>query len=68
MIMQSGPGSLAQEVALAGSGGTIISSPPAWQAQTIHLTTPLVFHGNMTFDGSRASGLSIVDSSGVAIR
>ena len=61
----SGPGSLPQEVALANSGDTIAFSP-SLAGQTIHLTTPLSFNGSVTFDGSRAGGLNIVDSSGVA--
>src|SRR5262249_36334905 len=62
----SGPGSLPQEVALARSGDTIRFSPRLSGA-TIRLTMPLSFNGSLTFDGSRAGGLKVVDSSGVAI-
>ena len=62
----SGPGSLPQEVALASSGNTIVFSP-SLAGQTIRLTAPLTFNGSLTLDGSRAGGLSIIDSSGVAL-
>ena len=60
------PGSLAQEVALASSGATI-KFAPALAGETIHLSSPLNFNGNLNLDGSRAGGLTIVDTSGVAI-
>ncbi len=62
----SGPGSLPQEVALAGSGDTIAFAP-GLAGHTIHLTSPLNFNGNLTLRGSRTGGLTIVDGSGVAM-
>ena len=55
----SGPGSLPRKSPSPASGDTIAFAP-SLAGQTIHLTSPLSFNGSLTFDGSRAGGLSIV--------
>jgi hypothetical protein len=62
----SGPGSLPADIAAAGSGDTIAFAP-GLAGHTIFLASPLSFTGGLSLDGSRAPGLTIFDSSGVAL-